>query len=198
MRTDLRAGIEHVPYFKTIPWCCAIIDNPAYETSPTNSRVPKDSTEDSFFAETLQTDRTIRRCLTLNTAPDAGAEPPIREAVTFFELGNGVNGFPNICHGGFVATLLDEVMGILLTLNQEYLHRVRGESAEITSMTAYLNMKYLAPVRTPAVVLGRARVVKAEGRKMYVRGAIEDSEGKELTVAELLFVKAKRDPRAAL
>jgi thioesterase superfamily protein 4 len=198
MRNDLRAGIEHVNYFKNIPWCRTIIENPTYQTSPTNSRLPKGSTEDSFFAETLQTDRTIRKCLTLNTAPNDTLDPPIREVITFFELGNGVNGFPNICHGGFVATLLDEEMGILLSVNQEYLHREKGEGGDITSMTAYLNMKYLAPVTTPGIVLGRARVVKAEGRKIYIRGAIEDSEGKELTVAECLFIKAKKDPRAVL
>jgi thioesterase superfamily protein 4 len=198
MRTDDRAGIEHVKYFKTIPWCRTIIENPAYHTSPTNSRVPKGSTEDSFFAETLQTDRTIRKCLTINTAPDDTLDPPIREVATFFELGNGVNGFPNICHGGFVATLLDEQMGILLSVNQEYLHRENGEGVDISSMTAYLNMKYLAPVMTPGIVLGTAKVEKVEGRKIYIRGAIEDSEGKELTVAECLFIKAKKDPRAVL
>jgi acyl-coenzyme A thioesterase THEM4 len=198
MRTDLRAGIEHVNYFKSVPWCRTIIENPTYHTSPTNSRVPKGSTEDSYFAETLQTDRTIRKCLTLNTAPDDTLDPPINEVVTFFELGNGVNGFPNISHGGFVATLLDEEMGILLSVNQDYLHKEKGEGVDMTSMTAYLNMKYLAPVVTPGIVLGRAKVVKVEGRKIYIRGALEDSEGKELTVAECLFIKAKKDPRAVL
>lgn len=97
-----------------------------------------------------------------------------------------------------MATLLDEVMGILLSVNQEYLHREKGERVEITSMTAYLNMKYLATVTTPGIVLGRAKVEKAEGRKIYIRGAIEDGEGKELTVAECLFIKARKDPRASL
>ena len=97
-----------------------------------------------------------------------------------------------------MATLLDETMGILLSVNQEFLHRERGEGVEITSMTAYLNMKYLGPVRTPGIVLGRARVEKVDGRKVYIRGTIEDSEGTELTVAECLFIKAKKDPRALL
>ncbi|KAE9983244.1 hypothetical protein BLS_009006 [Venturia inaequalis] len=200
MRTEQRAGIEHIAYFKSVSWCRDLIENPLYHTSPTNSRLPKDTTEDSFFAETLQTDRTVRKCLTLNVAPDDNLNPtiPIREVLAFFELGNGVNGFPNLCHGGFVATLLDEVMGILLSVNQEYLHRERGEVGEITSMTAYLNMKYLAPVTTPGIILGRAKVEKVEGRKIYIRGAIEDGEGKKLTVAEALFVKARKDPRALL
>jgi thioesterase superfamily protein 4 len=201
MRNDLRAGIEHIDYFKTIPWCCKIIDNPLYTTSPTNSRLPKPSTtEDSFFAETLQTGRTIRKCLTLNTLPQTtdNTELPIHSVLTFFELGNGVNGFPNIAHGGFVATLLDELMGILLSVNQEYNHRERGEKLEMDYMTAYLNMKYSAPLRTPGVVLGRAWVDKVESRKIWIRAVLEDEEGKGLTSAECLFVKARVNPRGML
>jgi thioesterase superfamily protein 4 len=33
------------------------------------------------------------------------------------ELGDGLNGFPKVAHGGFVATMLDEVMGVLITTN---------------------------------------------------------------------------------
>jgi thioesterase superfamily protein 4 len=33
------------------------------------------------------------------------------------DLGDGLNGHPKICHGGFVATMLDEVIGVLITLN---------------------------------------------------------------------------------
>lgn len=97
-----------------------------------------------------------------------------------------------------MATLLDECMGILLNVNQEFLARERGGDAEMGWMTAYLNMKYLAPVTTPGIVLGRAKVERVEGRKVYIKGSIEDSEGKEVTVAECLFIKAKKDPRAGL
>jgi thioesterase superfamily protein 4 len=198
MRNDLRAGLGHIDYFKSIPWCAELINNPNHTTTPTLSRIVKGSTEDSFFAETLQTDRTIRKCLTLNTRPDDTADPPIREVLTFFELGNGLNGFPNISHGGFVATMLDEEMGILLTVNQEHMNKKTAMNSEITSMTAYLNIKYLAPVKTPGIVLGRAKVTKSEGRKIYVRGAIEDENRRELAVAECLFIKAKSDPRAKI
>jgi thioesterase superfamily protein 4 len=198
MRNDLRAGASHIDYFKSIPWAAQIINNPDHSTTPTLSRVVKGSTEDSFFAETLQTERTIRKCLTLNTRPDDKLDPPVREVFTFFELGDGLNGFPNISHGGFVATMLDEEMGILLTINQEHINQRSGTNDEITSMTAYLNIRYLAPVRTPGIVLGTAKVTKSEGRKMYVRGTIQDENRKELAVAECLFIKAKRDPRATL
>jgi thioesterase superfamily protein 4 len=37
--------------------------------------------------------------------------------VTILELGDGLNGYPSICHGGFVATTMDEVCGVLIVLN---------------------------------------------------------------------------------
>jgi hypothetical protein len=85
------------------------------------SRVRKSvTTEDSFFAETLGTDRTIRHCLTLRPRrEERDGEAAFREVRTIMELGSGLNGHPNICHGGFVATMLDEVLGVLIQLNLE-------------------------------------------------------------------------------
>lgn len=195
---ELRAGLEHIPYFKTVPWCAALINDPKYTRTSTVSRIPKQTKEDSFFAETLQTQDTIKRCSTINSIPDDSLDPPIQEVLTLFELGSGLNGFPNIAHGGFVATMLDEIMGILLSVNQEYKNDKSGGNEVITHMTAYLNTKYLAPVPTPGIVLATANVVKQEGRKMWIKGTLKDSEGRELTVAECLFVQAKKDPRAKI
>ncbi|KAF2424915.1 hypothetical protein EJ08DRAFT_594836, partial [Tothia fuscella] len=182
----------------SIPWCANLINNPNYSTTATSSRIAKGSTEDSFFPETLQAERTIRKCLTLNSRPNKSLDPPIQEACTFFELGNGLNGFPNISHGGFVATLLDEEMGILLTVNQELVNKESKTHEEITYMTAYLNVSYKAPVKTPGIVLVEAKVVKNKNRKIFVRGAVKDEFGKELAVGEGLFIKLESDPRAKL
>jgi len=196
MRNDLRTGLGHVEYFKSLPWCAEIMNNTNYTITPMLSRIPKGSSEDSFFAETLQSERTIRKCLTLNTHPDNHLDPPIQQVFSFFELGTGLDGFPNISHGGFVATMLDESMVFLLAVNQEHANQEHGTDDEITYLTAYMNIRYIAPVRTPGIVLGSAKVTKGEGRKLYVRGIIEDKERRELAVAECLFIKAKSDPRA--
>lgn len=122
-------------HFSAIPWCKELIEDEAWTPTRTASRVPKSSSEDSFFAETLQTDRTIRHCLSLRpTNPEhdfqtRGHGPAYKEIRTIIELGNGLNGHPNICHGGFVATLLDEVFGVLLTHNIEMRSRARRDSS---------------------------------------------------------------------
>jgi thioesterase superfamily protein 4 len=198
MRNDLRTGLDHLEYFKSIPWCAKYVDDPKNTITPTLSRIVEGSTEDSFFAETLRTERTIRKCLTLNSLPDKTLDPPSPKVCTFFELGDGLNSFPNISHGGFVATMMDEEMGILLTVNQTFMNEQTGTDGELTSMTAYLNIKYVAPVRTPGIVLVTAEVTKSEKRKLFVKGLIQNESGKVLAESECLFIKAKSDPRAKI
>lgn len=112
------------------PWCAALINDPAWTPTRTESRVPKPTSEDSFFAETLGTQRTIRACLTLRPAhEEVGGDWAYRHIRVLMELGDGLNGHPRICHGGFVATMLDEVLGALIVLDIEARRR-RGEAAQ--------------------------------------------------------------------
>jgi hypothetical protein len=106
----------------------------------TGSRLPKASGEDSFFAETLATDRTIRTCLTLRTKEEADDEQPYKEIVTIVEIGDGLNGFPQVIHGGMAATLLDEVCGVLIVLNTE---RVVERAKASGSTDQSLNASYM-------------------------------------------------------
>ena len=184
-------------FFRTIPWCAKILDKPNYRLRPTLSRAPKDSSEDSFIAETLKTDRTIRRWITMHADPDPSLNPLIQEAFCLMELGGGLNGYPNICHGGFVATMLDEVMGELLVVNHENYAEQTGQQdgGMITQMTAYLNVSYKRPVPTPSIILATAKITKTEARKWFVESTIEDSEGQILAKGEALFLHAKVNPR---
>jgi len=115
---SLKISDEDLAYFKSIPWCASLINDDSYTITPTWSREPKKSSEDLLFGETLHTDRTISACLSLYKKP-APLDRQIEEVKTLLALNAGVNGYPNVCHGGVVATMLDEVMGILLTLNKD-------------------------------------------------------------------------------
>jgi thioesterase superfamily protein 4 len=106
------------------PWAAALINDPNWTRTTTGSRLPKASGEDSFFAETLATDRTMRACMTLKPTEETEGDMPYKEIVTIVDLGNGVDGYPQTCHGGMVATLMDEVCGVLINLNKER-HRER-------------------------------------------------------------------------
>ena len=54
-------------------------------------------------------------------------------------VGDGLNGYPQICHGGFVATMLDEVCGILIVLNMEKsIERVKESGGTSTPSMNYM------------------------------------------------------------
>ena len=62
--------------------------------------------------------------------------------------------------------LLDEVLGIACGYDDDYDHdNEREDHDEKITMTAYLNVGFKKPVKTPGVVLCRAWVERREGRK---------------------------------
>lgn len=57
-----------------------------------------------------------------------------------------------------------------------------------------LNISYKKPIPTPGPVLCRARLEKLDGKKLYVRGTIEDGAGTVYTVGDAMFIAVKRPP----
>lgn len=186
-------------FFRSIPWCASILDDSQRAIIPTNSRFPKDSTEDSFFGDTLNSDRTVSACVSLYKTP-LSPNAQIEEVITLLSLGAGVNGYPHVCHGGMIATILDEVMGILLSVNKDreedsartILGRSPSARQRMATVTAELLVKYLMPVATPQTVCVRVWFSKCEGRKLWVQGTIEDDRSTVLARGEGLFVKTER------
>ena len=134
----------------------------------------------------------------------------INTVSTFFALEDGMNGFPSVLHGGIVSTLIDEAMGVLLSVNAEVEQARKvatgqdtGEAVEgVGAFTAQLNIKFVDKVVTPGVVLVKAEVTRREGRKIWMRASVarknglqEDLEGTlvECAVGEALFVKPRNE-----
>jgi len=119
-----------------------------------------------------------------------------------------MNGHPSILHGGIVASILDEGMGILQSANHERDHMLRvgkglaqGELPPhgIGSFTAELKVRYLKPVATPGSLVCTARYVKRDGRKEWIYAEIkqhiahgeDDDEVVVCATAEALFIEPK-------
>lgn len=173
--------------FRRIPWTARLLNDPDVIARVPNSRLPKRDTEDSLYAEILKTDRTIRNCIVVYRK-SANAEDEISEATTLYEVGDGMNGHPEIIHGGITATMIDESMGIMQMENLERKRRKEKEVAEeekrepsegLSAFTAYLNVQYLKPVRTPAVIAVTARRVEKEGRKEWLVAELKQWHGDE-------------------
>ncbi|TDZ51823.1 Acyl-coenzyme A thioesterase THEM4 [Colletotrichum trifolii] len=197
-----------VKHFLAIPWAAAHINAPNTVRETAGSRYPKESTEDELFAKTLHTDGTISAFLAFYTRPppvvsaasegeqrrrpQEGQEQQqqdqqlIREVKALLTLNSGVNGFPGVSHGGIVATILDETIGLVFPVN-----KANGLVSEGDYMTAYLNTTYLRPVRTPQTVLVVVEIIKVEGRKFWIEGRIEDEKGDVLAKAESLYVRLR-------
>lgn len=91
------SGAATIGRLSAIPWCRTLLESPAWTRTHTSSRIPKPSTEDSFFAETLGTQRNIQSCTALRPTEESDGsidEIYYDELRVIYELGDGVNGWP--------------------------------------------------------------------------------------------------------
>lgn len=93
-------------------------------------------------------------------------------------------GPPGVIHGGIQATLLDEVLGVAAhgSLERE----------EDDLVTADFRLRYRRPAPLQAPLRLRARIVRREGRSVFVEGEILDEAGTVLTRGEARWVREAR------
>ena len=137
-------------------------------------RRENNTTGDTMCGKTLATDDTITAWQSFYRGSKEG-----NEIITLMKLGSGVNGHMDTCHGGFLGVVLDEVIGTVAE---------NERPKNMSTMTAYLNVDYKAPVRTPSIILVRAWLEKREGRKLWAKGTIEDGNGNVFTKGNALFI----------
>ena len=91
-------------------------------------------------------------------------------------LGDRYTGPPAYCHGGIIATLLDEVMAKL--------NKLRG----VTAVTSEMTVKYLRPVPLQTHLRVEAREVRIEGRRRFREAELSRSDGEVLARGQGIFV----------
>jgi acyl-coenzyme A thioesterase PaaI-like protein len=107
--------------------------------------------------------------------------------VAFMEvtLGRAFEGAPGRAHGGVIAALLDETMGVVHVLN------------EALAYTAQLDIKFIAPTPIGEPITARAWLARREGRKLYIQASLRAGDA-ELASADALFIEIDpslfRDP----
>lgn len=170
----------------SIPWCKDLLRDKNIVVEIPVGRQVKRGGDDAAFAYTFKTKETIPLYVVLHQPPQQPGSP-VNEVKGILQIGSGLSGFPNTCHGGIVATILDEIMGELINVNLKHRAILRT-----SYMTAYINTTYLKPVSTPSTILARARVSKIDGRKLLSTSTIEDGHGTVLAKAEALFVGLNR------
>ena len=179
---EISPEVEH---FKSIPWCAKHLNQPGVVVAETFCRLPPSVNSNVLFGQTLNSKDTISHFVTFYTEP-ADSDVQITELGAFLTLGTLVNTFPEVCHGGVVMSILDEVMGLLPLVNM-----MRGAYNGTPQVTAFFNAKFVKNVKTPSTILVTARYQKADGRKHLIEGRIEDENGTLRASAEGLFVDMK-------
>ena len=94
-------------------------------------------------------------------------------------LGNAFEGAPGRAHGGVVAALLDEVMGLM--------NVIHGAMA----FTAQLDVTYLAPTPVGEPIIARAWLERQDNRKQFVEATLHAND-LMVARARALFISIDR------
>ncbi|GAA6043930.1 hypothetical protein JCM8097_000905 [Rhodosporidiobolus ruineniae] len=120
--------------------------------------------------------------------PGKFAVPPLvfttldkRESVLIFHVGGGLCGHEGVVHGGLLATVCDEALGRTALQNLP----------TNIGVTATLTMNYRKPTFANQYLVVRTELERQEGRKAWVRGQVENTEGEVLAEASALFVEPR-------
>ena len=98
-------------------------------------------------------------------------------------LGKAFEGAPRRAHGGIVAALLDETMGLVMAIN------------DVLAYTVQLDISYLAPTPVNEPIIARAWLKERDGRKLLIAATVQAGET-ELASATGLFIAV--DPQKFL
>lgn len=187
-------GIDDIAYFQSIPWCAAHLAAATAASPdgtlvlvPVFSRAPKPNYDDALLSTTLKTPDTIPAFVCFYPGPEDRAAylPQVQVLVS---LGALVAGFGGMSHGGIIATVFDEALSLLMPGARWVGWKKPGV---VGGVTAYLHTHYLKRVAVPGTYLVTVRLVKKEGRKVFVEGFMEDKHGAKLARAEALFIEMK-------
>jgi uncharacterized protein (TIGR00369 family) len=93
-----------------------------------------------------------------------------------FRLGKRYTGPPGHCHGGIIATILDEAMGKVNKLR------------DVVAVTSEMTVNYLKPVPLKHPLRVESREVEVKGRKHINMAEILNEKGEVLARSQGLFI----------
>ncbi|KAL2872841.1 PaaI family thioesterase [Aspergillus lucknowensis] len=167
---------DDIAFFSTTTLGAPLLSDPSYSTRPdTNPPFI-----DPLLVTIARTPDAIRRCLYVYRST------PEPEGHLLVHVGPGVCGQTGVAHGGFLATVMDEVCGAIVPCT--------GLDGGIGMFTVALNMAYKRPVAVPesgAVIAATVKVKRVEGRKIFFEAVIRNEAGEVCTTAETLFIRKK-------
>mmetsp|Transcript_40091 Transcript_40091/g.110302 ORF Transcript_40091/g.110302 Transcript_40091/m.110302 type:complete len:224 (-) Transcript_40091:103-774(-) len=120
---------------------------------------------------------------------DSDEEGVVQTALTCWTLRPELEGPPGCCHGGCVASLLDDAFGAFTNTH------LRSIGRSGAAVTAHLHVDYKSPTPLPGTAICVVTLEKIEGRKIFTKGSlfVEQSDGSQKLACEgsALFVELK-------
>jgi acyl-coenzyme A thioesterase PaaI-like protein len=168
-------------------WCKKILSNHEIQwtTTARDERMASgEGISNSMFEYTLYSERGIRAHLSFRRPTKEPEAIDGWEACFLLSVGNGVDGKAGRSHGGFNALILDHITG--------HVAAYAGPNP-LAPATATMIIDYKAPIVTPCVILARAWLIELSGRKVWIKGVIQDGDGKVLSQAKSLFIAARTE-----
>jgi hypothetical protein len=123
-------------------------------------------------------DPLIGRCNPV--APPARRVPGGDLATWEVTLGDLYEGHPGFAHGGWVAAILDHVLGVVAC------------SSGVAAMTGTLTTRYRRPTPLHTRLVCAGEVTRVEGRKVFCRASLE-AEGALVAEAEGVYLRVDPD-----
>lgn len=88
-----------------------------------------------------------------------------------------MNGYPAVAHGGLIAALFDEAMGVAMMRLRASAADVKNPAGMADIVTASLKVDFVRMLGTPGEVVVRVWVGEKRGRKWMLRAEMEGVEG---------------------
>lgn len=163
-------------------WCQDIIHSPdftkvEYDDRCAPDQLPEDRVvTNTLFSRAWKTESTVRAQygVQAKVIKDPNATP---ETIVLYSLGPDLGGYRNIAHGGTLLALVDQTIG-------ECALRGCGPSV----MTLELKSTFKRAFGLPGIAVCRAVGTRREGKKLWLKGTLEDKEGRVYMEATALFL----------
>ncbi|KAL1839056.1 hypothetical protein VTJ49DRAFT_1920 [Mycothermus thermophilus] len=174
---------DPLAHFLAIPWTTALLKDPAVLAIEVTDRRPHPDGRERLMKRVMNSVGTVRACVTFVSVSSGrkGGEDPKRGSLLFhvlLDLGEDLCGYQGVMHGGAIMLMLDEAM----------CSAANNQSEAAIGVTATMKTKFHKAIKLPAIVLVRVRVIKREGRKILVKGWVENSNGELHAEAEAMLV----------
>ncbi|KAK3323474.1 HotDog domain-containing protein [Cercophora scortea] len=198
---------DPIRHFLSIPWCAALLkDKSVVDAYPVDRR-PLPRGEGSFVRQIINSGTTVRanvifkRSLAIKPMDGEGVEEAggivVDRALlegqdercllfnALLDLGGDLCSYQHTLHGGLISLFLDELMTTAAIFGDE-------DAAEHGVYTVQLNTRFKKAIKMPQILLLRARIVRREGRKLFVRGTIQDRDGTVMAEGESVGLEMNR------